>query len=365
MAKRRKLEAPNPDDMQRIEDEFRRETTPRPLSAPISQIAAESAQSATPESPAIRVERAKDKADAEALRAAQADGRLLLNLALKDIEPDAMVRDRTVLDAAEMEELKASIEANGLRLPIEVFTLPQKNNERQTYGLLSGYRRLRAVHALASDGKLPASIKAIIRTPDAMGGAFAAMVEENEVRASLSHFERGRIVVIAAQQGAFPSVTDAVNGLFPVASKAKRSKIRSFAVIFEELGDLLGFPESLKERDGLRLAAALRSGAQKPLRDVLATGQGVDALSEWAMLRDALDTFEAGPVTSVNKGGRPKSTPPAVGWKNADTLVLSSGVTLRKGRDSQGYTIRIEGAGVDSELLDSIMAELQFLLEKP
>jgi len=365
MAKRRKLEAPNSDDMQRIEEEFRRETPARPMGAPISQIAADSAQSATPESPAIRAERARDKADATALREAREGGRLLLELPLAAINPDAMVRDRTVLDAGEMEELKASISANGLRLPIEVFDLPDGHDEGARYGLLSGYRRLRAVQALAAEGKISATIKAILRAPDAMGGAFAAMVEENEIRANLSHFERGRIVVIAAQQGVFETVADAVNGLFPVASKAKRSKIRSFAVIFEELGDLLTFPEALKERDGLRLAAALRDGAQSALRAALETGQGVDPATEWTLLKDVLDGYEMKPVQRADKGGRPKVKRAEPGWKDAETLMLSSGITLRKAHDSQGYTIRFEGPSLDSELMDSVMAELQFLLEKP
>lgn len=103
-----------------------------------------------------------------------------------------------------------------------------------------------------------------------MGGAFAAMIEENEIRSSLSHFERGRIAVIAAQQGAFANVEASVEALFQQASKAKRSKIRSFALIFEELGDMLAFPEALREKDGLRLATGLRDGAERALREALA-----------------------------------------------------------------------------------------------
>lgn len=288
---------------------------------------------------------------------------MLLEVPLAELDPDAMVRDRTVLDAGEMEELKASILANGLRLPIEVFVLPEGPGAR--YGVLSGYRRLRAVQALAGEGKLPAVIKAILREPEAMGGAFAAMIEENEVRSDLSQFERGRIAVIAAQQGAFANVAEAVNGLFPVASKAKRSKIRSFAVIFEELGDLLSFPEALKEREGLRLAAGLQSGAQAKLRAALEMGQSVDPAGEWALLRAVLDAHQATPKPRTNKGGRPKVQRADPGWKDAETLVLSSGITLRKARDSQGFIVRFEGASLDDELMSSVMAELQYLLEKP
>lgn len=51
------------------------------------------------------------------------------------------------------------------------------------------------------------------------------MVEENEVRANLSHYERGRIAVLAAEQGHFTHVEEAVARLSGAASKAKRSKI--------------------------------------------------------------------------------------------------------------------------------------------
>ena len=82
-----------------------------------------------------------------------------------------------------------------------------------------------------------ARIRALIRPRAEADAAFVLMVEENEVREELSHFERGRIAVIAANQGAFANTEDAVNKLFASGSKAKRSKVRSFALIFEELGE--------------------------------------------------------------------------------------------------------------------------------
>lgn len=48
MAKRRKVSAPSADDLNRIEEEFRRETLNKPKAAlaPISQVSAETAQAA-------------------------------------------------------------------------------------------------------------------------------------------------------------------------------------------------------------------------------------------------------------------------------------------------------------------------------
>ncbi|MGZ2256669.1 ParB/RepB/Spo0J family partition protein [Roseobacter sp. A03A-229] len=310
----------------------------------------------------MREKRIRQLADAAALDEAKGQGRLIENIPLDVILADAMVRDRTVIDPNEMSELKASIAAHGLRLPIEVF---RRTEGDEPYGLLSGYRRLWAVRellGLTGDEKYK-TIKALVRDPDALGGSFAAMVEENEVRASLSHYERGRIAVVAAQQGAFVSTEEAVASLFSVASRAKRSKIRSFSLIFEELGDLLEFPENLKERDGLRLSTALRNGAEPELRDALAKAQPATAEAEWACMVPVIDAFELTGSTE-GRGGRPKKQPPKVGWSGRDTVHLSSGVTLQASSDSQGYVIRLKGRGVDSALVERAMEHLQYLFEK-
>lgn len=54
--------------------------------------------------------------------------------------------------------------------------------------------------------------------------------------------------MIAAQQAVFTNTEAVVDGLFPVASKAKRSKTHSFAVIFEELDDVLHFADLITEK---------------------------------------------------------------------------------------------------------------------
>ncbi len=354
MAKRRKITAPSAEDLSRIEEEFRRETLHKPNAgiAPISQVAAESAQAQPVADNEARVQMAHDTADAKRFRAAAEQGRVIEALPIDSIQPDVLVRDRTVIDPEEMAELKSSIADHGLRLPIEVFT---RREGRRAYALLSGFRRLRAIkelHAETGEDRFK-TIPALVRDPEALGGGFAAMVEENEIRASLSHFERGRIAVIAAQRGAFASTEEAVAQLFKAASKAKRSKIRSFSVIFEELGDLLTHAEGLKERDGLRLATALRAGGVAKLRRALEEGQAATPEAEWALLAPVV----AGLEKSVRpaKGGRPKK--PA--QETVSETALPGGVTLRSERDGAGYLIRLQGKGVTPALLERAMAHLQ------
>ncbi|MGC3940347.1 ParB/RepB/Spo0J family partition protein [Roseobacter sp. EG26] len=365
MAKRRKVSAPSAEDLNRIDAEFRSETlttTPGAL-APISQVSADAAR-ATPILPAeTRVTQEKDRKDAEALRSAEAEGRVIHDIPIDQILADAIVRDRTVIDPAEMEELKSSIAAHGLRLPVEVFE--RVGEADQPYGLLSGYRRLWAVRELLTlTGQAQyKTIKTLIRDPEVMGGSFAAMVEENEIRAQLSHFERGRIAVVAAQHGAFATVEEAVASLFSMASKAKRSKIRSFSLIFEELGDMLEFPENLKERDGLRLSAALRNGAESQLRDALVHAQAATPDEEWLALEAVIDRFNLS-IKPSDRGGRPKKSAPKTGWVGTSTVHLSSGVTLQSGQDSQGHIIRIKGDPVNFVLIERAMEHLQNLFEK-
>jgi ParB family chromosome partitioning protein len=360
MAKRRKLVAPSASDLDQIEQEFRGETTSRsPMSVPIAQVAAESAGAFDPRTQENREQSAKDSVDAETLRTSLSKGLILQELSLDDIHADALVRDRVVLDAEQMNELQMSIAKGGLRLPIEVFELSVPDAGRR-YGLLSGYRRLHAVQALKNltkDAKYT-TIKAIVRDPDAMGGTFAAMIEENEIRAALSHFERGRISVIAAQQGAFANTEAAVNGLFPMASKAKRSKIRSFALIFEELGDMLVFPDQLKERDGLKLAAALRDGHETHLRDALAAVTPTTPAQEIQQIEMALSKLDPVRVDPA-RGGRPKKKTAA----QHSARQLTSGVQLASSHDGQGWMIRLNGDRVDQELVEIAMSELARLLD--
>lgn len=361
MAKRRKLETPSPEALGKFEEEFRRETPARPMSAPIAQVAAEAAGQYQIGTPEMR----RDEAQAAAYRVAEGEGRLIKQLSVHEIEAMSMQRDRTVMDGEALEELEYSIREHGLRLPIEVYPLKEVSAGKR-YGLLSGYRRLIAqqnVYLKTGDESF-AQIKAVLRDPDQMGGAFVAMVEENEIRQDLSHYERGRISAIAAQQGAFASTEDAVAEMFAAASKGKRSKIRSFAMIFEELGDVLRFPEGLREKDGLRLAQALRGGGEARLREALgAAGQGTDAASEWALIEAVLNAQTAEPQ-DPKRGGRPRVNTRKTTWSSTDTLRTSTGVTLRGESDKAGYVIRLAGEGLSPDLVETLMRDIQTKLEK-
>lgn len=191
---------------------------------------------------------------------ARQEGRWIEAISIDAIKSDYLVRDRVDTDIDEMTALKDSLRANGQQTAIEVVP-----HGPETFGLISGWRRLTALRELYLEGGT-GSILAIIRHPDDAAASYLAMVEENEIRAGLSFYERGRIVAKATDEGAYASDKDALAALFHAAPRAKRSKIGSFVRIVRALDDVLQFPTALSERSGLALAQALGADAGFPAR---------------------------------------------------------------------------------------------------
>ena len=160
---------------------------------------------------------------------AREGGRMVQALPLEAIDETWLVRDRITLDNDEMDDLIQSLRDRGQQVPIEVVAL-----ENGRFGLISGWRRLRALKALSQERDADGGsarfgqVLALLRRPAGAAEAYRAMVEENEIRAGLSYYERARIAARAAEVGAFENPRAAIAALFAAGSRAKRSKIGSF-----------------------------------------------------------------------------------------------------------------------------------------
>lgn len=233
---------------------------------------------------------------AGAMEAARAEGRLVNRLPLDAIDAAYLVRDRMARDDEEMAALVDSIRAHGQRTAIDVVeTGPGR------YGLISGWRRLAALRQLfeATKDDRFGSALAILRRPEVSGDAYVAMVEENEIRAALSYYERARIVGRSVEAGVFSSDKEALQRLFSTASRAKRSKIGSFLTLYRELGDALRFPAAIPERLGLRLAQVLSDQREaKRLAAALTRSPATSAAEEAAHLMRLV----AAPVAKATSG---------------------------------------------------------------
>ncbi|MEM9550404.1 MAG: ParB N-terminal domain-containing protein [Pseudomonadota bacterium] len=277
MAKRKRLDLPTGPLSPDLE-------TKSALSAPrarmpIAEVAGDTADRAALEEVAREMTRA------------EAEGRVVKALPLKDIITYHISRDRLALDEEEMEALMASIAERGQQTPIEVVPI------HHGYGLISGLRRMEALRRLGQD-----TVLAFVRQQTSGREKFQAMIDENEIRADLSFYERVNIAAIAVEQKMFADVKAAVHGLFAHATPAKRSKIIKFEVIRQQLGKALTFPAAVPEKFGFALAQALEADAGLAGRIIkaLKATKPADATAERQVLERALKGDPApGPVSEA------------------------------------------------------------------
>ena len=332
MAKRKRLTPANPTFLSSDEEALRPEVMPndletkgyplgvarRPARAkpPIARVAAEaSAEAALSEL-------------AESMKQARDEGRLVQVLTLEEVDATHLVRDRIFADEAELEALVQSLRARGQQTPVEV--VDRGEGQRPRYGLISGWRRMAALGRLAQEDPAFGKVLALVRAPKSASEAYIAMVEENEIRVGLSYYERARIAVKAVEQGVYPDLKSALNGLFANVSRAKRSKIKSFTQIVAALDAQLRFPTAIGERLGLELAKRLEDPqAAARLAAVLEARPAGSAEEEQARL--APEPVEAGP--------RLVKAPAA--------KVPGAGVSARL----EDGVIVLDGPGVDAALL--------------
>ena len=257
--------------------------------APIARVAADAAGAAALQELTESVARARDT------------GRMVLDLPLDAIAADHLTRDRLPAEDAEMGALRESIRLHGQRTPIEVTPLAVKDGAALPYGLISGWRRLQALKALHAETAEPrfATVQALVRRPETAADAYVTMVEENEIRLGLSHYERARVVALATARGVFPSEDDALRALFATASRPKRSRIRAFPEIFHALDGALRFPAHLPERLGLALVERLRAGEGERIAAALAAAAPETPEAELGLLAALLAPEKPAPVTET------------------------------------------------------------------
>lgn len=271
----------------------------------------------------------------EELSEARKSGRMVIALPLEAVETEHLVRDRLQIVDEDMDSLRASLHARGQQTPIEVQDLGHGR-----YGLISGWRRLMALRALQGEtGEARfGTVQALVRNPDTAPQAYLAMVEENEIRAGLSFYERARIAVQAERLGVFPGLSEAVQTLFAAARAPKRSKIMSFTILVGHLDAALRFPAAIPEKLGLALAGALQKDPEfsPTLIRALQAADPSSAAEERAVLEAAL------------RGPRP--APPA---KQRETL--APGITLERA----GQKVTLAGPAVDAALQADLRAWLK------
>ncbi len=332
-------------------------------SAPIAQVASEaSAMGALEEL-------------SEVLESARAKGLMIQELPLAAVDEGHLVRDRLEQNDEEMEALMASLRARGQQTPIEVVLLPARS-DGISHGLISGWRRLTALRRLYAETSDPkfAHVLARLVQPDTAQEAYVAMVEENEIRVNLSHYERARIAVRALHEGVFETRKKALQGLFANATRARRSKIGSFVTLVEGLDAVLFHPTAISERLGLALVREIEQspGFIDTLRMELSLAERATPEQEIAVLTRVLEAAQApAPASlvaedqSLNSQPEPISTPakpaprprvhtPDTRVASGERLILNAAPGLRLGFSPDERKIELMGDAVTDRLLEDL-----------
>jgi ParB family chromosome partitioning protein len=281
---------------------------------------------------------------------------IILTLPTAEIQADALLRDRITLDDAALEDLAASIATDGLRQPIEVWAL-HAPTETHRYGLISGLRRLTAMRLLATrrgNGDFT-TIPAFLRTPADLPDAMAQMIAENEIRENLSPWERGATIAAAVDAGLFDTMDQAVAALHPTATRQKRSRLRTLAMVVEATDGLFTTPEQLTLAQMERVATCLRGGLA-PLIDQILTEHRRESLpSQWAALLPTLtEALSAETDPTSTQPGRPRRM-----------LHLKQGLTIRREQCRHGWLLRFSGPEArKGGLVDDVMDHVERLFQK-
>ncbi|MBE0414337.1 ParB N-terminal domain-containing protein [Yoonia sp.] len=283
------------------------------------------------------------------LTAARNEGRFVVRLPLDAVDAAHLVRDRITMDADDQQSLIDSLRARGQQTPIEVVDLGGGH-----YGLISGWRRLTALRQLADetgDARFT-QVQALVRQPGSAAAAYLAMVEENEIRANLSFYERARIAVQAVRQGVHDDAGAAVAALFAAARAPKRSKILSFVTLVEALDTHLQFPGGIPEKLGLSLVTELRAdpGFRRSLTEALRKAAPTTPDAERRVLEHCLKPAAAAPANPPPPPAAPKAPDSAAHMGEP----VAPGITLTEGN----RRLTLAGPGITPALAADLRAWL-------
>ena len=173
-----------------------------------------------------------------------------------------------------------------------------------------------------------------------MADAYVTMVEENEIRVGLSHYERARVAALAAARGVFPDEETALRALFFTASRPKRSRIRAFLELYHALDGVLRYPARIPERLGLALVELVRAGGRERVAEAIARTDPRAPEEELAVL-------------AALTARRPARAP------EARAEPLAPGIALESRLSGRRLTLTLQGEGVSPELRDRLHAKLR------
>jgi ParB family chromosome partitioning protein len=180
------------------------------------------------------------------------------------------------------------------------------------------------------------------------------MVEENAIRADLSPWEQALAPVRAARAGAWPGTDAALDALYANLARQKRARLRAIAHLAEELDGHLAAPETLSERQLLRLAALIPRGYADLIRATLSETSTADPEAQWRALL---------PILAAAEHPEPAETaaPPRPDTPRRAATVVRPALTNRREPTRNGWCLHFAGRDATSSLLDSVIDRVEYM----
>ncbi|MEM9581337.1 MAG: ParB N-terminal domain-containing protein [Pseudomonadota bacterium] len=254
-----------------------------PMAAAITENA-DALQDRSAAEAAIRAENDKLAHEFVALKKA---GGIVKRIRIDQIHTDKLIRDRSPVRDADIDELKASIQAVGLSNPIQV----EERADGQ-YELVQGWRRLTAFRELHRDTLKDAFLTVpagIVAKGESLERLYQRMVDENLMRRDISFSEMAQLALSYARDSetSTANARDAVDILFASAGRQKRAYIKNFTVLLLHLDGVLAHPYAVPRSLGLQLVKRMDEDPQAAarLRAYLADPEGRDEAQELDILR--------------------------------------------------------------------------------
>ncbi|MGJ8616358.1 MAG: ParB/RepB/Spo0J family partition protein [Sulfitobacter sp.] len=216
-----------------------------------------------------------------------------------DVFTTKLTRDRSTGIDLELAELKESIKAIGLSNPIRV------EQKEDGFELIQGFRRLNAFRELAKETGDPRYTRipaAMVPRGEPVENLYRKMVDENMVRKDLSFGEMAQLALSYAKDADIDP-GEAVSTLYASALKQKRTYIRQFARVLQDLEGAVKFPEAIPRALGLDIYRALDADAGRAggLIAALKAAPARDATAEVRLLKDTLAERKKQPREPIAK----------------------------------------------------------------
>lgn len=232
------------------------------------------------------------------------EGLIVDRIPIEAVATEKLARDRSAQRDPDLDELKASIREIGLSNPIQVEVVGD------TYELVQGFRRLAAFRELykeTGDEKFALIPAGLMAAGETLEGLYRRMVDENLVRRDISFAEMAELARAYADDPKTESATveEAVAMLYASAGRQKRSYIRHFATVLDNIGAALKFPEAIPRALGLDLEKFISkdAGAAARIKARLVAEMPTTPESELEVLRSVL---AAKPAPTPKSGSRSK-----------------------------------------------------------